>query len=262
MVATLNAFTTVGVPKRAIAWRECTTAGGLMSHGWRRIAAYYAAHKAEINERKRRRRATDPEYRAKCNAARVKNQRANLLERFGMSWREYELRLALQNNACAICRKKPKRRLLCIDHCHKTGKVRGLLCTLCNAALGAFADDPKRMQAATDYLTAFYESLEPRGEVMTSTDGQTEAGKVGGLMRKAILLELQCEPGAAGVAADKLRLIARKLVDKATEGDIQAIKEVLDRIDGKSVAGPGDAEHGPRQVSIRWKDAAPSWAAS
>ena len=62
---------------------------------------YYAAHKAEINERKRRRRATDPEYRAKCNAARVKNQRANLLERFGMSWREYELRLALQNGACA-----------------------------------------------------------------------------------------------------------------------------------------------------------------
>ncbi len=218
---------------------------------------YYAAHKAEINERKRRRRATDPEYRAKCNAAQVKNQRANLLERFGMSWREYELRLALQGGACAICRKKPKQRLLCIDHCHKTGKVRGLLCTSCNAALGAFADDPKLTQAATDYLTAFYESLEPGGDVVTSTDEQTEAGKVGGLMRKAILLELQCEPGAAGVATDKLRLIARKLVDKATEGDIQAIKEVLDRIDCKSVPGPADAEQGPWQVSIRWKDPAP-----
>jgi hypothetical protein len=43
---------------------------------------------------------------------------------------------------------------------------------------------------------------------------------------------------------------------------MQAIKEVLDRIDGKSVRGARDAEHGPRQVSIRWKDAAPSWAAS
>ena len=217
---------------------------------------YHDAHKTEINERRRRKWAADPEYRARCNAACTKNQRAKLLKRFGMSWREYELRLALQGGACAICRKEPRRRLLCIDHCHKTGKVRGLLCTPCNAALGAFADDPKRTQAATDYLTAFYESLEPGGDVVTSTDEQTEAGNAGRLMRKAILLELQCEPGAAAVAADKLRLIARKLVDKATEGDIQAIKEVLDRIDGKSVPGPGDGEQGPRQVSIRWKDAA------
>ena len=162
-----------------------------------------------------------------------------------MSWREYELRLARQNGACAICKKKPKRRFLCIDHCHKTGKVRGLLCTQCNAALGAFGDDPKFTQAATDYLTAFYASLEPAGEVVTSTAQQTEAGEVGGLMREAILVELQCEPGAADDgAANKLRLIARKLVDKAAEGDIQAIKEVIDRIDGKSVAGAHDARQG------------------
>jgi hypothetical protein len=59
-----------------------------------------------------------------------------------------------------------------------------------------------------------------------------------------------------------LRLIARKLVRKAAEGDIQAIKEVLDRIDGKTVPGPADAEQGPRQVSIRWKDAPSSSAES
>ena len=63
-------------------------------------------------------------------------------------------------------------------------------------------------------------------------------------------------------AIDKLRLIARRLVDKAAEGDIQAIKEVLDRIDGKSVPAPGDAERGPRQVSIRWKSPIPSSTAS
>jgi len=207
---------------------------------------YHAIHKAEINERKRRKWATDPEYRAKGNATRGKRQRAHLLKRYGMSSREYELRLALQGGACAICKKKPVRRLLCIDHCHKTGKVRGLLCTLCNAALGGFGDDPKRMQAATDYLTAFYESLEPRGEIVTSTDEQTEAGKAGRLLREAILLELQREPGAADDGAtDKLRLIARRLVDKAIEGDIEAIKAVLDRIDGKSVPGPADAEQRP-----------------
>ncbi len=91
---------------------------------------------------------------------------------------------------------------------------------------------------------------------MTSTDEQTETGKAGRLMREAILLELQCEPGEADDSGtDKLRLIARKLVDRAAEGDIQAIKEVLDRIDGKSVPGPGDAEQGPQQVNIQWKDA-------
>jgi Recombination endonuclease VII len=217
---------------------------------------YHAAHKAEINERKRRRWANDPEYRARNKATSTRSSRARRLKRFGMSLLEYELRLARQNGACAICKKIPTRRLLCIDHCHKTGKVRGLLCTPCNAALGVLGDHPERMQAATDYLTAFYDSLKPRGDVMTSTDEHAEAGKAGRLMRKAILFELQRERGQPDESAtDMLRLIARQLVGKAAEGDIQAIKEVLDRIDGKTVPQAGDAEQGPRQVIIRWKDA-------
>src|ERR1700730_11302139 len=216
---------------------------------------YHDAHKTEINERRRRKWANDPEYRAKCKAACAKNQRVNRLKRYGISWPEYQLRLALQDGACAICKKKPKG-LLCVDHCHVTGKVRGLLCKKCNSGLGFYDDDPKLTQGATDYLTAFYKSLEPTGDVMTATDEQSETGRAGRLMREAILRELECEPGEAGDGeTNKLRLIARRLVDKAAEGDMQAIKEVLDRIDGKSVRGPGDAEHGPRHVSIRWKDA-------
>jgi hypothetical protein len=215
---------------------------------------YHAAHKSEVNERRRRKWATDPDYRARRIAANVKSQRLNLLKRFGMSWREYELRLALQNGACAICKKKPKS-LLCVDHCHVTGKVRGLLCRRCNGGLGFYDDDPIRMQAGADYLAAFYDSLERTGHIMTSTDERSEAGKGSPLMREAILLELQRERGQVDESAtDMLRLIARKLVAKAAEGDLQAIKEVLDRIDGKSVPGPDDAEQGPRHVSIRWKD--------
>jgi len=215
---------------------------------------YQATNRQEINAHKRRRYATDLEYRARCLAANAEVRRASLLTRYGISWPEYQLRLALQNGVCAICRKEPKRRLLFVDHCHKTGKVRGLLCTKCNAALGSFEDNAELAQAGANYLRAFDESLETRGDVMTSTDEQTEMGKASGLMRKAILHELQCDPGAADDGAtDKLRLIARRLVDKAAEGDIQAIKEVLDRIDGKTVAGPGDGGQGPRQVNIRWK---------
>src|SRR5216684_1391978 len=106
------------------------------------VRRHQAAHKPKINARRRRRYATDPEYRAKYLAANAKSRRANLLKRYGISWPEYELRLALQGGVCAICKKKPKRRLLCVDHCHKTGKVRGLLCSSCNAALGLYEDDP------------------------------------------------------------------------------------------------------------------------
>jgi Recombination endonuclease VII len=207
---------------------------------------YRAAHKAEINARKRLKRRV---------ADRSKGRRSELRRRYGISLEEYELRLALQNGVCAICNKKPKG-LLCVDHCHVTGKVRGLLCKKCNSGLGFCDDDPIRMQAGADYLTAFYESLKRTGDVMTTTDDQTETGKASRLMRKAILLELQCEPGEPDDGTtDNLRLIARRLVAKAAAGDIQAIKEVLDRIDGKPVPGPGDAEQGPRQVSIRWKNA-------
>lgn len=55
----------------------------------------------------------------------------------------------LQGLRCAICRRETK---LVVDHCHGTGRVRGLLCSKCNLGLGLFLDDVASIRAAADYL--------------------------------------------------------------------------------------------------------------
>jgi len=56
-----------------------------------------------------------------------------------------------QHGKCAICRKKKKKNLD-VDHCHKSGQVRGLLCNSCNQALGYLNEDENIMRNAIEYL--------------------------------------------------------------------------------------------------------------
>lgn len=64
----------------------------------------------------------------------------------------YEAQLARQGGHCAICPNTPKVRRLHIDHDHKTGKVRGLLCFPCNRFILGAGVRPERLRAAADYL--------------------------------------------------------------------------------------------------------------
>ena len=118
--------------------------------------AWIVARKDRLNARRRYRYATDPEYREKCRAPRrgehARNDRLKLV--YGMTPEDYDAILARQNGACAICESKSHRRL-CIDHCHSTGTVRGLLCRDCNLGLGNYQDDPKRLLKAIVYLKRF-----------------------------------------------------------------------------------------------------------
>lgn len=57
---------------------------------------------------------------------------------------------------CQICGNIDYRRMLNIDHCHKTGKVRGLLCDSCNKALGLFKDNVENLNKAIEYLKNNY----------------------------------------------------------------------------------------------------------
>jgi len=80
-------------------------------------------------------------------------RRSQLRTKYGLSPEQYEAMLL--DARCAICGtqewpgrgNKPH-----IDHCHTTGRVRGLLCKDCNTALGMFNDDPVRLRAAAAYL--------------------------------------------------------------------------------------------------------------
>ena len=56
-----------------------------------------------------------------------------------------------QNHACAICGRVMKDKLF-LDHCHKSGKLRGLLCCTCNSGLGMFKDNPELLDNAIRYL--------------------------------------------------------------------------------------------------------------
>lgn len=93
------------------------------------------------------RRARDPEgYSAKL-------RRSNLRNAYGITPEHYDEMFERQGGRCAICEKPktPKRRLA-VDHDHKTGKVRALLCTRCNPAIGYFLDDPQLLARAAVYL--------------------------------------------------------------------------------------------------------------
>lgn len=65
--------------------------------------------------------------------------------------------LIRQDGCCAICGQSEKdlKKQLCIDHCHITGKIRGLLCNRCNWLLGHAKDNMYILQAAIKYLTKF-----------------------------------------------------------------------------------------------------------
>lgn len=72
---------------------------------------------------------------------------------YGITLREYENKFISQNGACAICKKHNLNgKRLFVDHDHKTNQVRGLLCHLCNSALGQVKEDFHILNAMYDYL--------------------------------------------------------------------------------------------------------------
>lgn len=96
---------------------------------------------------------TDPEHKKKHM---LSQRKWHLKKNYGMTIDDFSSMLASQGGGCAICGSKsgvfePKTRMV-VDHCHVTGKVRGILCDLCNTALGKFQDSAELLTSAIRYI--------------------------------------------------------------------------------------------------------------
>jgi hypothetical protein len=80
----------------------------------------------------------------------------HLLKKYGLTIEQYVAMSEAQGGLYAICGGEPKPDdrggILHVDHCHATGRVRGLLCASCNLVLGQIEDDPERARKLADYL--------------------------------------------------------------------------------------------------------------
>ena len=104
---------------------------------------YRARHPDRVRATNQRWRAADPE-----NAAQVQ-RKSKLKAKFGLTLEEFNQRIADQGGLCCICYLKPATH---VDHCHTTGKVRGILCNNCNRGIGLLGDSAATAHSATKHL--------------------------------------------------------------------------------------------------------------
>ena len=103
----------------------------------------------EVKRRKdqERRRKADPNKHALGQWA------SAIKKRYGVTKEQYEEMLSRQGGVCALCYLKCKTgKRLAIDHCHTTGRVRGLLCFNCNLAIGKAQENPTILRRMAQYL--------------------------------------------------------------------------------------------------------------
>lgn len=112
----------------------------------------YRQQRDRQNQWRAEKKAKDPEGYKRI----VREQQ--LKRYFKMTLEDYEQRIKDQNG-CAICGEIRGLNKMPVDHCHKTGKIRGILCHYCNKGLGQFFDNPTNLRKAADYIDRWTESV-------------------------------------------------------------------------------------------------------
>jgi len=134
-------------------------------------------HRDERNRKRREQYASNPELQQKLKADAKKWRESNpqkakriRIRKYGLSYEQFEQMVLDQGGKCAICGYSDRKKPLffpVIDHCHKTGKVRGLLCMNCNQGLGRFKDNATFLKNAIAYL---HKNLAALAEKQTKTE--------------------------------------------------------------------------------------------
>lgn len=98
-----------------------------------------------IYERRKLKQQSDPEFKAN-------KRNRHLIKKYGITNEDYEVMLEEQNGNCALCFRAQGKFRLHIDHCHTTGRVRGLLCHQCNWYLGIIDADIAILDRIKEYI--------------------------------------------------------------------------------------------------------------
>jgi hypothetical protein len=118
---------------------------------------YHLAHKEEINARRKRNYYKRHEIELKHAHDYYRSPKGYMKYRhlqvaqYGITLEEYNRLFVLQKGKCAIC-SVMQEKSLDVDHCHKSNKVRGLLCRKCNLGIGFMQDNPEICKKASEYL--------------------------------------------------------------------------------------------------------------
>lgn len=118
-----------------------------------RKAARVAAGISRTKDPERYRTALRTWRRANLDKDKIHQRRKHLKHLYGITEFGFSVILKGQKNTCAVCRKRkwgPKGP--CVDHDHKTGNIRGILCSRCNLGLGHFLDSIDLLEQALTYL--------------------------------------------------------------------------------------------------------------
>ena len=117
-----------------------------MYHRKEQMAKYYLENKQRISERN--------SAWLKTESGKESNRKKKLSKKYNMTVEKYDSMLKEQNNCCKICstHESEFNKRLAVDHCHTTGKIRGLLCMACNILLGKAKDNINILNNAIDYL--------------------------------------------------------------------------------------------------------------
>ncbi len=117
----------------------------------------WAIDKMQLNLCRACGKAKEDQSQQHCNKCKKRRRSGELRRLYGITLEEYNRMLAAQDGVCWICKGivTSKKGNLLVDHCHKTGKVRGLLCTKCNAGIGGLGDSIEMLERAIEYLKTF-----------------------------------------------------------------------------------------------------------